>query len=537
MNIIFPIHIAITISLLLTGCQYRHRHPYSQNLITPLEEVIHITKQKSDTLSSVQILSDKPEEQIRAYIDKGRIYILNELYSNAFQLFLSALKLAEQHQVTEVFPVIYNNLGVIYCAWLDPTQGAKYFMTGLAHTQPHKPHYNSLLINLIGAYCQMNNPVHAYKYLQILRKIPPTQLTTYYDLYYQGYIAQLTDKPDLARQKMLDALKYSEQEKLGQRQLASVCNILAELYECADPDSSIHYLNQALNYPEAPVYIQRESLKRIAELYKKRSIKDKYMYYLEQYVNLSDSLFNESEINRTKDLQLIYEREKTNEAITNQQNKIQIQQHILLLITVIAFIFCVLLFLLYKQKQDLNKSYQALFQRSNKILNMEKNYKQKQRELEERINELTQQYDHPDKTILEKPKPQYSVNKLSEEQKQEIRIAIESVMSDTEIICQCDFSIEQLAERTGYNTRYVSQVMNEYYQQNFRTVLNSYRIKEAERKLLNTAEYGNLTIQAIANSVGYKSHSNFILLFKKQVGITPSMYQKMAREQQILTDE
>ena len=120
--------------------------------------------------------------------------------------------------------------------------------------------------------------------------------------------------------------------------------------------------------------------------------------------------------------------------------------------------------------------------------------------------------------------------KLTEEQKNNILTAFEQIMANTDVICNCNFSLEQLADMTGYNSRYVSQVINDTYKQNFRTILNNYRIKEAEKRLLDIPHFGNYTINAIANSVGYKSHSNFILLFKKQVGITPSLYQKMAKE-------
>ena len=42
--------------------------------------------------------------------------------------------------------------------------------------------------------------------------------------------------------------------------------------------------------------------------------------------------------------------------------------------------------------------------------------------------------------------------------------------------------------------------------------------------------YGNYTIQAISEDVGYKSSTSFILAFKRIVGMTPSVYQKLAKE-------
>jgi AraC-like DNA-binding protein len=78
------------------------------------------------------------------------------------------------------------------------------------------------------------------------------------------------------------------------------------------------------------------------------------------------------------------------------------------------------------------------------------------------------------------------------------------------------------------NTKYVSQIINETYDKNFRTYINEYRVKEARKRLMEE-KYGNYTIQGIAESVGYKSSTNFILAFKKTTGITPSLYQKLVK--------
>ena len=59
---------------------------------------------------------------------------------------------------------------------------------------------------------------------------------------------------------------------------------------------------------------------------------------------------------------------------------------------------------------------------------------------------------------------------------------------------------------------------------------NTSRIKEVRKRLMDTENYSNYTIKAIAESVGYKSHANFVLIFKKYTGITPSMFQKMANK-------
>jgi AraC-like DNA-binding protein len=84
---------------------------------------------------------------------------------------------------------------------------------------------------------------------------------------------------------------------------------------------------------------------------------------------------------------------------------------------------------------------------------------------------------------------------------------------------------------SGSKYKYVSQVINEYYQQNFNTFLNSYRIKEACKRLGDLEHYGNYTIEAISESVGFKSRSTFVSSFKRITGLTPSQYQRLARKQ------
>lgn len=110
-------------------------------------------------------------------------------------------------------------------------------------------------------------------------------------------------------------------------------------------------------------------------------------------------------------------------------------------------------------------------------------------------------------------------------------------MENSSEYCQSDFDLNRLAELVGSNTSYVSQAINEYYHVNFRNLVNRYRIREAQIRLLDTRKYGHLKIKAIAESVGYKSMTNFIDLFKTATGMTPSVYQKMAQTQTSETAE
>lgn len=106
-------------------------------------------------------------------------------------------------------------------------------------------------------------------------------------------------------------------------------------------------------------------------------------------------------------------------------------------------------------------------------------------------------------------------------------------MENADVYCDSDFGLVKLTSLVGSNTTYVSKVINEHFGQNVRTFINTYRINEARRRILDVDNYGNLTIQAIAESVGYNTQVNFNRAFKQMTGMTPSVFQKMAKEDKL----
>lgn len=108
---------------------------------------------------------------------------------------------------------------------------------------------------------------------------------------------------------------------------------------------------------------------------------------------------------------------------------------------------------------------------------------------------------------------------------------IRAELSKPENFCDPAYSITMLAQAIGSNTHYVSEAINATTGDNFRALLNRYRIDEGRRRLTSDPAYQSLTIKGIGESVGFKSPSNFVIAFKKLTGITPSLYQKMAKEE------
>ena len=70
----------------------------------------------------------------------------------------------------------------------------------------------------------------------------------------------------------------------------------------------------------------------------------------------------------------------------------------------------------------------------------------------------------------------------------------------------------------------VSQVLNEYFEKNFYSLLNHYRIREAKELLLGQP---SLSVKAIMYEVGFNSKTSFYSAFKKETGLTPNDYRSI----------
>lgn len=124
----------------------------------------------------------------------------------------------------------------------------------------------------------------------------------------------------------------------------------------------------------------------------------------------------------------------------------------------------------------------------------------------------------------------YNASSLAETEKDRLLESIQGVLGRSELICDPDFSLQQLSRLVGSNKTYVSQVINEKYGQTFSTLLGDCRVKEACRRIEDNRQYGNLTLESISESVGFRSRTTFTTAFKRLIGLTPSEYLKLSRE-------
>lgn len=102
---------------------------------------------------------------------------------------------------------------------------------------------------------------------------------------------------------------------------------------------------------------------------------------------------------------------------------------------------------------------------------------------------------------------------------------IDDHIDQNQYYLQQSATLSKLAGQLGSSSNAISKAINLEKGMNFNDYINAKRIAVAKERLLDP-EYGNLTVEAIGESVGFRSKSTFYAAFKKQIGQSPSAYIK-----------
>jgi AraC-like DNA-binding protein len=117
----------------------------------------------------------------------------------------------------------------------------------------------------------------------------------------------------------------------------------------------------------------------------------------------------------------------------------------------------------------------------------------------------------------------YADKKLNNEEAQIMIDKLESVMLEKELFKNPNLKVNDLATAIKVPAHQLSQLLNDNIEKNFTAFVNEYRISEACKMLsANT----NLSIDAIADEVGFNAKSTFFASFKKIKGMTPGAWQQ-----------
>ena len=274
---------------------------------------------------------------------------------------------------------------------------------------------------------------------------------------------------------------------------------------------------------------KRSTLEMYKDMYfcnQKLGDTEAYKDNLNRYLLLKDTLLNMKQITRMNEISFLNEITKMDEDLAMMRARAHTQSMFFILMVLIVLIVLSSAFILYKKNKHLSEANRILYDNYNELI------KTKDKEIEHILSETNKK----EKGLKTESEPEdetttkYKDSSLKSDEKDKILARILQVMEDVNEICSNEFSAERLAGLTSTSYKNVSQVINEKFECNFNVFLNRYRIKEACRRLSDMEEYGMYTIEAISESVGFKSRTRFASNFKRIVGISPSEYRKIAIE-------
>ena len=464
-------------------------------------------------------------------------------------IWLKGLKIGLNNNYFDILSQIYAYIGNIYSVHCDYEQGVTFYKKSLdaALQSSDVGLQNHALNNLVCSLCYCDRLEETQKYYEILESNDTDERSRYrYDILISKAIL-LSGKRETyeAIEYYHNAVHIATSSNLGVQCIGAAYNGLAKIYVHENKlDSALKYfhLNEELARRTGTIDLLAVSLGNLASMYERKNDAYNYNYYRKLYLDLNDSIFNQREFNSLKNAQFLYELDSSNEIISqltelknHQEQKISQQRSLILTISIGLLLVAILLIFIWVQKRHLTTAYNELYNRNQEAIKREEGYKNRMMLLREMYesgnnNQENKQSD-TDNGIEEEniKRVNQSVN-ISNELRVQILNDIIMVMENETEICNNEFNITRLATLIGSNTRYVSQVINDEYGMNFRSLLNECRVKVAMKRISDNEHYGLYTIKAISESVGYKSQANFIRVFTQYTGIKPSMYQKISRE-------
>lgn len=496
----------------------------------------------------------------------GKIYYYAGMYNQAMEYFVKGSIYCEKNNIKSItLSRLYNNIGLIYGIFSDSVNCINYYNKSLnltkTETNNEIEQKIAVLKNIIIFYYRHNNFRMANKYnKQIIELSDYENSMDFYLLLNKGMYESNMHNYEKAIYYIRQASDYSIKNNMNPLNIALSYDMLIKLYNYINSkDSVLYYTKKSLILAQNNniTYITREMANSLYNQYHEMGREEEAMKYKIKYWTITDSIFNNTEFNKIQNTRFYYELDSKSKELQQMNISMEMKEQQLhnarvRFITLLAtsVLFVIFIFVLYRQKKKLHDTYKDLFGKNKELLKAEQESRRERSEFlsllaheremnllllkQQTMNTTAKDEDSSEESPAEEEENTrlYSVDKISDDKKEIILRKINDVMENTKDFCDCGFTLDRLAKAVGSNARYVSHIIHETYNKSFPAYLNEYRIREAQIRLLDVENYGNYTIKAISESVGYKSLSGFISIFKSHTGMSPAIYQKMASEKQ-----
>lgn len=115
----------------------------------------------------------------------------------------------------------------------------------------------------------------------------------------------------------------------------------------------------------------------------------------------------------------------------------------------------------------------------------------------------------------------YKNSGLKIQEAEKLHFELLKIMRDKKPFLDPKLTLSELAKLLDTSSNWLSQVINQYEQNNFHDFINEYRVEKFIQKASENKQY---SILALALDSGFNSKSSFNTIFKKFKGLTPSAF-------------
>lgn len=489
-----------------------------------------------------------------ARLKAGRVYYEQANYTSALEMFVDGVAISEKCKKPLHAARLYNNIGNVYCVFLEYEKGIDYYLKALEYCRkvPDRDTEHDIAINAAGISTFLKKIDDARKFYRISEKTKNTADPV--DVFMSGYtkslMMMLEGNFNYAANRLAWLAGYAQRMKMEPKYKCFAYQELSNAYRgMGYRDSVLKYLN--LCYSEADKnnlqHTFVEAIKDMSAYYESVGDLVSANRFKSRYLAIKDSVYNIRRFDEIKNNLFTYEVNKTYKEmddlrtrVSERAQTIRIQRMLMLAVVAVLLTMTVFLVVVLRQKKKINRSYADLY-------TVNRDFIADQEELTARVHKGLDVLKEKElqieslKTEIGKVKGtsaaggeydavKYRKSNLSEEKRAALADQIQNVMENTLAFCDCDFTLDTLAGMVGSNSKYVSQVINDSFNKNFNSYINPFRIHLACKRFSDVEKYGQYTLKAIASSVGFRSYTSFAGVFKQITGITPSLYQKMAHE-------
>lgn len=500
---------------------------------------------------------------IDAHAKAGDILYDSGDFAGALDFYLKGLELSDKTGDKPFMGLLYKDIGNVYNMYGELGQAVRQYKEGLKYSADDPKLSLRLCNNLVTTYAVSHDVENARHYYDEARRIrcewPTGEFLNDFNhaliLHEEGRYVEAADL-------LKETAAYARAHDLEPRYLGSAYEKLYRVYErLGMRDSMFAYMNRCMDLAteQDMTRLFTETYRSMADFYEKEGDKERALQLRSQYLQVRDSIFNVRRFDMLKSRQLMYETDKVDRELREHKEReqryselIRWQWAVIIVATVAALSVAALLVNVYRNKRRLDTSYRNLYKVNRRYAENYRKSAERERglaeELESAVARVAELERREAKASADRPPEpaapdssgsggdgtgpaKYSSSRLDKTRHSELLAKIARVMEDGEAYCSADFSLNTLAALVGSNSRYVSQIINEAYGKNFSSYVNEFRIRLACERLADTKGYGLYTIRAIGESVGFKSHTTFLGVFKKITGMTPSVYSRMAKDQ------